>query len=136
MKKYHIGYTSGTYDLFHIGHLNILRNAKGLCDHLIVGVSTDSLIRKYKKKEPTIPFRERIAIVESIKYVDAVVVQQDLDKYEAWKRLKYDILFIGDDWFNKEKWNEYEKKLKREGVKIVYFPYTKGISSALLRKKI
>jgi glycerol-3-phosphate cytidylyltransferase len=123
-----IGYTAGVFDLFHIGHLNLLKNAKGMCDRLVVGVTTDELVR-YKNKSPVIPFTERIEIVRNIKYVDAVVAQEDMDKMLMCKKLKADILFVGDDWYATEKWEDYEKEFQEAGIRIVYFPYTKGISS-------
>ena len=123
-----IGYTAGVFDLFHIGHLNLLKNAKGLCDKLIVGVTVDELVA-YKKKRAVIPFEERIEIVRSIKYVDAAIPQEDLDKFKMWEKLHFDVLFVGDDWYGTEKWKNYEKEFEKEGIKIVYFPYTKGISS-------
>lgn len=131
-----IGYTTGVFDLFHIGHLNILRNAKKNCDKLIVGVTTDELVILTKNKKTVIPFKERVQIVRSIKYVDRVISQYDLDKFRAWERLKYDVLFIGDDWKGNERWIEYEKKLKRVGAKIVYLPYTKNTSSTMINSFI
>lgn len=130
-RKEVVGYTSGVYDLFHVGHLNILRNAKSMCDRLIVGVTTDELV-SYKHKTSVIPFSERCEIVRSIKYVDAVVPQYDMDKMTAWKKLKFDVMFVGDDWYATPKWEAIEKELKDVGVRIVYFPYTKGISSTIL----
>ena len=127
-EKLVIGYTSGVYDLFHIGHLNLLKNAKGLCDKLVVGVTSDELVA-YKNKKAVIPHQERIEIVRSIKYVDAVVPQNDMDKFKMWERLKFDVMFVGDDWFETPKWKELDKKFKEVGVKIIYFPYTKGVSS-------
>lgn len=135
MSKTIVGYTAGVYDLFHIGHLNLLKNAKGLCDKLVVGVSTDKLV-EYKHKHPVIPFEERIEIVRSIKYVDAAVPQEELDKFKMWERLKFDVLFVGDDWLNHPRWNEMEEKFKAVGVKIVYFPYTKGTSSTILNETL
>lgn len=126
-----VGYTSGVYDLFHIGHLNLLKNAKGLCDKLIVGVSVDKLV-KYKHKRPVIPFDERIEIVRNIKYVDAAIPQEELDKFKMWEKLHFDMLFVGDDWFNSPRWHEMEEKFKGVGVRVVYFPYTKGTSSTLI----
>lgn len=123
-----IGYTAGVYDLFHIGHLNLLKNAKGMCDKLIVGVTTDELVQ-YKGKKPVIPFADRIEIVRNIKFVDAVVAQEDMDKLTMCKKLKASILFVGDDWYQSDKWKQYEKEFQEENIKIVYFPYTKGISS-------
>ncbi|MBB6480747.1 adenylyltransferase/cytidyltransferase family protein [Spirochaeta isovalerica] len=127
-----IGYTSGVYDLFHIGHLNLLRNAKSMCDKLIVGVTTDELMLVYKKKSTFIPFNERCEIVRSIKYVDAVVPQVDMDKLKQWEKLKFNVLFVGDDWHNTEKWQTIEGKLKDVNVQVIYFPYTKGVSSTKL----
>lgn len=126
-----IGYTSGVYDMFHIGHLNLLKNAKGLCDKLIVGVTTDELV-SYKNKKAIIPFAERIEIVRNVKCVDVAIPQNDLDKFKMWEKLHFDILFVGDDWHNNEKWNEWEEKFRGVNVKVVYFPYTKGTSSTIL----
>ena len=127
-----IGYTTGVYDLFHIGHLNLLKNAKGMCDKLIVGVTVDELVT-YKGKKAMIPFDERIEIVRSCKYVDAAVPQYDMNKLEACKRLHAKIMFVGDDWYGTERWEQYEKEFENEGIKIVYFPYTKNVSSTLIR---
>lgn len=130
-----IGYTAGVYDLFHVGHLNLLRNAKGMCDKLIVGVSTDELVR-YKGKTPVIPFCDRIEIVRNIKCVDAVVAQENMDKLEMCKKLKANIMFVGDDWYQSPRWEEYEKEFKEAGIEIVYFPYTKGVSSTQISKAL
>jgi glycerol-3-phosphate cytidylyltransferase len=135
MKKIIIGYTTGVFDLFHIGHLKLLKNAKGMCDKLIVGVSTDKLVA-YKNKKAVIPFEERIEIVGNLKCVDATIAQEDMDKLTMCKKLKADILFVGDDWYNTEKWEKYEKDFKKEGIKIVYFPYTKGTSSTLINETL
>mgnify|MGYP000266917277 CR=1 FL=1 len=130
-----IGYTSGVYDLFHIGHLNMLRNAKSLCDKLIVGVTTDELVA-YKNKKAVIPFTERMEIVRSIEYVDAVIAQENMDKFMLWEKLKYDVMFVGDDWFKSEKWNKLDSQFKEVDVKIIYFPYTKGTSSTLINEML
>ena len=130
-----IGYTTGVYDLFHIGHLNLLKNAKGMCDKLIVGVTVDELVA-YKGKHAMIPFEDRIEIVRSIKYVDAAVPQYDMDKLTACKKLGATFLFVGDDWYATEKWQEYEKQFAAEGIKIVYFPYTKGVSSTKINEAL
>ena len=135
MDKPVIGYTSGVYDLFHVGHLNLLKNAKGLCDKLIVGVSVDELVA-YKHKRAVIPFQERLEIVRSIKYVDTAIPQDDLDKFKMWEQLHFDVLFVGDDWFKSERWQEMEKKFDEVGVRVVYFPYTKGTSSTLLTEAL
>ena len=128
-----IGYTTGVLDLFHIGHLNLLKNAKSMCDKLIVGVTTDELV-SYKNKKAVIPFEERMEIVRNIKHVDAVVPQEDMDKFGAWEKLNFDVMFVGDDWHNSEKWNGIEEKLAKVGVKIIFFPYTKGTSSTLINE--
>lgn len=130
-----IGYTAGVFDLFHIGHLNLLRNAKGLCDRLIVGVSTDELV-KYKGKTPVIPFEDRIEIVRNLRCVDAVVAQENMDKLQMCKKLKANVMFVGDDWYQSDRWQEYEQEFSREGIKIVYFPYTKNISSTQISKAL
>ena len=127
-----LGYTCGVYDLFHIGHLNLLKNAKGLCDKLIVGVTVDELVA-YKHKKAVIPFSERIEIVRNIKFVDAAIPQENIDKYEMWKKLHFDILFVGDDWYDTPSWKEMEKRFEAVGVRVVYFPYTKTISSTIIR---
>ena len=136
MKKYKIGYTTGVYDMFHIGHLNILRRAKEQCDYLIVGVSTDELVESYKHKTPIVPFVERIAIVEAIKYVDQAVVQEDMDKFTAWEKLHFNAIFHGDDWKGSSMYDEIEKKLASVGVDMVFLPHTDGTSSTLLSEKL
>lgn len=131
-----IGYTTGVFDLFHIGHLNILKRAKEMCDYLIVGVSTDELVQQYKNKTPVISYEERVQIVEAIKYVDRVVPQTHRDKFAAWQEHKFDRMFVGDDWKGSPLFNELEEKFKPYGVEIVYFPYTTGTSSTLLKKTL
>ena len=131
--KYKIGYTTGVFDLFHIGHLNILQKSKELCEYLIVGVSTDELV-SYKNKKAVIPFEERIRIIQSIKFVDRAVPQHNLNKYEAWDKNKFDAIFVGDDWKNSPRWNEIEEQFKKVNVDVVYFPYTKGTSSTLINE--
>ena len=127
-----IGYTTGVFDMFHIGHLNILKRAKEQCDYLIVGVSTDEVVEEYKKKTPIIKFEERIAIVEAIKYVDEVVTQTTMDKMEAWKQLKFDVMFHGSDWKGSEMYNHIIEKFNNVGVKVIFLPHTEGVSSTLL----
>ena len=136
MKKYKIGYTTGVYDMFHIGHLNLLRRAKEQCDYLVVGVSTDELVQNYKNKTPIIPFNERIEIVSELKCVDKVVPQNDMDKISACIKYNADVIFVGDDWKGTDKWNKIEEELAKYGKDVVYFPYTKGTSSTILREKI
>lgn len=126
-----IGYTAGVFDLFHIGHINLLKNARGMCDKLIVGVTVDDLVA-YKGKKALIPFEDRIEIVRSCKYVDAAVPQYDMDKLKTCKKLGADILFVGDDWYGTEKWRQYEEEFNKENIAIVYFPYTRGVSSTII----
>ena len=128
-----VGYTTGVYDLFHIGHLNLLRRAKEQCDYLIVGVTIDELV-SYKHKRAVIPFKERLQIVQAIKYVDKAVPQDSMDKMAAWEKYHFDVMFVGDDWKGTERWNAYEKQLAEVGARIVYFPYTKGTSSTLINQ--
>ena len=139
MKKTIVGYTSGVYDMFHIGHLNVIKHAKERCDYLIVGVSTDEVVEKNKNKTPIIPFSERLAIVEAIKYVDKAVPQERYDiegKIKTVKKYGIDVMFVGSDWQGTEKWKKIEDELAKVGCKVVYLPHTDGISSTLLREKI
>ncbi len=136
MKKYKIGYTTGVYDMFHIGHLNILRRAKEQCDYLIVGVTTDELCYKRKNKYPIINEKERMEIVKAIRYVDEVVPQKDMDKIKPVVDNNVDVVFVGSDWQGTPQWNEYEKQFKEVGCDVVYLSHTDGISSTLLREKI
>lgn len=132
MKKYKIGYTTGVYDMFHIGHLNILERAKEQCEFLIVGVSTDELVKSYKHKTPIIPFEERIKIVQAIKYVDQVVPQTSMDKLAAWEKYHFNAIFHGDDWKGSNMYDEIERKLNEVGCDMVFLPHTDGTSSTLL----
>jgi glycerol-3-phosphate cytidylyltransferase len=136
MKKYKIGYTTGVYDMFHIGHLNILRRAKEQCDYLIVGVTTDELCYKRKNKYPIINETERMEIVGAIRYVDKVVPQADMDKLKAVKELQADVVFVGSDWKGTDAWNMYEKDFAENGCTVVYLDHTDGISSTILREKL
>ena len=131
-----IGYTTGVYDMFHVGHLNILKRAKEQCDFLIVGVSTDELVQMDKNKTPIIPFEDRCAIVESIKYVDKVVPQKDKNKFGAWEQYHFNKMFVGSDWKDTPQWNDFEKQFTPIGVEIVYLDYTDGISSTILRDRL
>ena len=133
MKKNIKGYTTGVYDLFHIGHLNVLKEAKKHCDFLVVGVTTDELSLSYKGKKPVIPFNERIEIIRSLKYVDEAVKQDSMDKFMAWQKIKFNRMYVGDDWKGTQKWIDLEKKFKKINVDIIYFPYTKNTSSTLLK---
>ena len=131
-----IGYTTGVYDMFHIGHLNILKRAKEQCDFLIVGVSTDELVRQDKNKTPIIPFVDRCAIVEAIKYVDQVVPQEDKNKFAAWEKYQFNKMFVGSDWKNTPQWDMFEKQFEPVDVEIVYLDHTDGISSTILRDRL
>lgn len=130
-----IGYTTGVYDLFHVGHLNLFKSAKGMCDKLIVGVTVDELVQ-YKGKHAMIPFEDRIELVRSCKYVDVAVPQYDMDKLTAAKKLGASYLFVGDDWYGTEKWMKYEEEFEKAGMKIIYFPYTKGVSSTKINEAL
>ena len=136
MKKYKRGYTTGVYDMFHIGHLNILENAKAQCDYLVVGVTTDRLSMERKGKNPIIPEEERIRIVKAIRYVDEVVTQDDMDKLKAVKEIGADVVFVGSDWKGTDSWNMYEKQFKEIGCDVVYLDHTDGISSSILRERL
>lgn len=129
-----VGYTTGVFDLFHVGHLNIIKSAKGLCDKLIVGVSTDDLVSQYKDKVPVIPYAERSEIVRNIQGVDCVVPQENMDKLDAWGKYKFDVLIVGDDWHGSPKWQSIEESLREVGVKVFYLPYTKGVSSSKINQ--
>jgi glycerol-3-phosphate cytidylyltransferase len=132
IRKYKVGYLSGTFDLFHVGHLNLIQNAKQVCDYLIVGVHLDG---KHKNAEVFIPFEERVAILKSISYVDQVV-QSELEDSDAYYKYNYDILFVGSDYKGTSRFENYEKILTKFGVKIIYFPYTTTTSSTKIKKLI
>ena len=127
-----IGYTTGVYDMFHIGHLNVIRRAKEQCDYLIVGVSTDDLVKSEKGKTPVIPYEERAQIVEALKYVDRVVPQTDKNKLAAWEQLGFHKMFVGSDWQGTPQWQAFERQFAPLGVQIVYLPHTDGVSSTQL----
>ena len=131
-----IGYTTGVFDLFHIGHLNILRSAKQQCDYLIVGVTSDDLCFARKNKYPVMPLDERIEIIKAIKYVDEVVIQEDMIKLAAVKKYKINIVFVGSDWQGTPQWKEYENQFKEVGCNVVYLPHTTGISTTMIVNSI
>ena len=135
-KKYKIGYTTGVFDMFHIGHLNILKHAKEQCEYLVVGVTTDKLCDERKHKRPIICQEDRIAIIEAIRYVDKVVEQEDMDKLKAVKEYGADVVFVGSDWKGTEAWQEYEKELADVGCSVVYLEHTDGISSTIIRERL
>ncbi len=136
MKKYKVGYTSGVYDMFHIGHLNIIKKAKSQCETLIVGVTSDELCFERKQKYPIIDLNSRLQIVQSIKYVDKVVIQTDMDKLKMVKQLGANVVFVGSDWKGTESWKRYEKEFAQIGCEVCYLEHTDGISSTILREKL
>ena len=136
MKKEIVGYTTGVFDLFHVGHLRLLNRAKSRCDRLIVGVSTDELVEEYKRKQPVIPFEERVEIVSALKCVDEVVPQKHRDKVAAYHEIKFDIMFVGSDWKGSDLFNEVESELAGHGVDVVYFEYTSNVSSTSLQSTL
>ena len=134
-KQYKVGYTQGVYDMFHIGHLNLINRAKEFCDYLIVGVNADKLVLSYKHKIPVINEKERRIIVSNIRAVNRCVIATTLDKVVAWKELRFNAIFIGDDWRGDARWIQTEKELEPYGVRVVYLPYTDRISSTILRQE-
>lgn len=135
-KKYKVGFIQGTFDMFHVGHLNLIEKAKAQCQHLIVGVNTDELVQIYKKKIPVIPFEDRARIVAAIKGVDQVVKMSDRNKIKAARDYGFNALIMGSDWKGTEFYNIMEAELNKMGVDVVYLPYTKGISSTVLANKL
>ncbi len=131
-----IGYTTGVFDMFHKGHLNIIARAKQQCDYLIVGVSTDELVLQEKGHLPIVPYADRCDIVRAIRYVDEVVSQENKDKFAAWQKYRFHKMFVGSDWKGTEAWNRYEGQFRPVGVEIIYFDYTEGICSTLLRQRL
>lgn len=136
MDKKVIGFTAGTFDMFHIGHLNLIKNARSRCDYLIVGVNTDRLVRTYKDKDVIVPLTERIEIIRSLRYVDEVMEIDDLDKKKSWHQKHYDLLFIGDDWKGNPRWEKTVCEMKQYGVETIFLPHTEGTNSTLLREKL
>ena len=135
-KKFKIGYTTGTFDLFHVGHLNLLEKAKENCEILIVGVSIDELVKDYKGELRVIQFEDRIRIVGALKCVDKVIAQKTLNKLDVLPDIQYDVLFHGDDWKNTKMYNEIEEKLREQKVSCIYFPYTKSVSTKSIKERI
>jgi len=136
MATFKRGYTTGVFDLFHVGHLNVLKKSKNFCDELIVGVTTDTLCLKEKGRTPFIPYTERVIILENISIVNRVVPQKSYDKKRAWQEHKFDVMFVGDDWKGTARWNKLEIEFNELGVEIVYFPYTNSTSSSRIRELI
>ena len=135
-KKYSVGYTTGVFDMFHIGHLNILRRAKEQCEYLIVGVTTDALCEERKNKRPIISETDRVAIVEAIRYVDRVILQTDMDKIRPVEEYGVDAVFVGSDWKGTPSWDQYEENFAKIGCAVVYLDHNDGISSSILRNRI
>lgn len=135
-KKYKIGYTQGTFDLFHVGHLNLINNAKQLCDYLVVGVNSDELVKNYKNKDTNIKEIDRAKIVNAIKGVDKVIITKTLDKMQIYNFIKFDAIFIGDDWKNNERWKQTKEIMKNQGVDVIFLPHTDGISTTQISNSI
>lgn len=129
-----VGYTAGVFDMFHVGHLNLFRAARELCDYLIVGVTTDDLAEQTKGARPIIPLVERMAIVQSVRHVDHVVPQVSLDKSDAWHALKFDLVFAGDNVQGRPEWQVQERAMQHVGVHVVYLPATYFRSGELLER--
>lgn len=131
-----IGYTQGTYDMFHIGHLNLIKNARKHCDYLIVGINSDDLVLSYKRKKTIVPIQERVAIIEELKSVDKVIVCDTLDKFVVVKEMNINKIFIGDDWMGNPRWEKTKQEMAQIGVEVVFLPHTDGTSSTILREKL
>ncbi|WP_302338887.1 adenylyltransferase/cytidyltransferase family protein [uncultured Ruminococcus sp.] len=139
MKKYKIGYTCGVFDMFHVGHLNLLEKCKSMCDYLIVGVCNDEYVRNIKHKEPVYSEQDRVRILEALKVVDRaelVTIEETNDKILAIEKFHFDVLFSGDDWKGSERYQKTEEQFKKYGAFIEYFPYTQGISTTQIKEKI
>jgi glycerol-3-phosphate cytidylyltransferase len=131
-----IGYAPGAYDLFHIGHLNLLRHARAQCDHLIAGVVSDEMLQRTKGRAPVVPLPERLEIVRSLRIVDEVHAEVVPDKLDTWREVRFDVLFKGDDWRGTPKGDRLERDFAAVGVEIRYFPYTVHTSSTALRRAL
>ena len=138
-KKYEVGFTAGVFDVFHVGHLNLLERCKEMCEYLIVGVCGDDYVREVKKKEPVYTEEERIRILKALKCVDEVVkvsIPEVEDKILAIEHYKFNVLFSGDDWKGTERYNKTEEQFKNLGASIEYFPYTQGVSTTQLKLRM
>lgn len=135
-KKYKIGYTQGVYDMFHIGHLNLINRAKDQCEYLIVGVNSDELVKKYKHKETVIKESDRAEIVRNLKAVDECIIVDTLDKLQINKQTHFDAIFIGSDWYGNPRWMQTKEDLAKIGVEVIFLPHTEGVSSTMLRTEM
>ncbi|MCC3295304.1 adenylyltransferase/cytidyltransferase family protein [Arthrobacter sp. zg-Y411] len=131
-----IGYASGVYDLFHIGHLNLLRQARERCDFLIAGVASADMSRRLKGITPVVPLTERLEIVRGIRFVDEAVVDEHVNKAETWREVGFNVFFKGDDWRGTPKGDRLERDMDLIGVEVVYLPYTPTTSSTMLRRAL
>ncbi len=131
-----VGYVPGVWDMFHVGHLNILTRARPHCDRLVVGAVTDEVVQSAKSHPPVVPLAERMAVVAAMRLVDEVVVDVSSDKTVMWDRLGFDVIFKGDDWRGTPKGDRLERDMGARGVRVVYFPYTPHTSSSMLRALI
>lgn len=135
MKKYKIGYTQGVYDMFHIGHLNLINRAKEQCEYLIVGINSDNLVESYKHKKTVIKENNRAEIVRNLKAVDECIIVNTLKKTEILQQIHFDAIFIGSDWYGNPRWMKTKEELAQHGVDVVFLPHTEGVSSTMLRPK-
>lgn len=136
MSRRIVGYAPGAYDLFHVGHLNILRHARRRCDYLIAGVVADEVLEVTKGRRPLVPLAERMEIVSHISFVDEVVAETVPDKVETWRGVGFDVIFKGDDWRGTPQGDRLERDFAAVGVEVIYFPYTVHTSSTALRRAI
>lgn len=135
-KKYKIGYTQGVYDMFHIGHLNLINRAKELCEYLVVGVNSDNLVKAYKHKDTVIKENDRADIIRNLKAVDECIIVDTLDKMQINEQIHFDAIFIGSDWYGNPRWMQTKEDLSKIGVEVVFLPHTEGVSSTMLREQI
>ena len=135
MKEYKIGYTQGVFDMFHIGHLNLINNAKKRCHYLIVGVNSDRLVEDYKNRSPVIKENDRAEIVRNLKAVDECIIVDTLDKIAIYEKIHFDAVFIGSDWKGNERWIQTENDLAQVNADVVYLDYTPNVSSTCLREE-
>ena len=131
--QYEVGYASGVFDMFHVGHLNLLRSARNFCSYLVVGVASDEYAEGIKGSLPVVPCDERLDIISSLGIVDEVVIDRSADKTLAWRQRPFDAIFKGDDWQGTPKGYQLERSMAELGVAVVYFPYTRHTSSSILR---